>query len=176
MDYLKREEGISLIEVMAALVLLSLSAITLLSVFTTASQWIRVGGDRTIVAQYANSIIESTIAQSSDLAGLEFPASGVIEVSDSNELDDEFNFSLEPAGMEMSALDIYAPASDLIAEATLKISPHDELSYYPDENGDGKVDISLPFGENLFNIDVVIKWQERGHSRSFGISTIVGAK
>ncbi|MGI5911737.1 MAG: type IV pilus modification PilV family protein [Syntrophomonadaceae bacterium] len=169
-NFYKQEEGLSLIEVMAALVLLSLSAITLLSVFTNTSQWIKSSGNRTIIMQYANAILESTRAQASDLTNLQFPFSGVLKLSDSNELDNEFNYRLTHADEVVFAINIYAPATDLIADATLCIARHDEVSYYPDDN------ISLPFDGNLFDVKVEIEWKDQEVTKSYEISTIVGSK
>jgi prepilin-type N-terminal cleavage/methylation domain-containing protein len=185
---IKKEEGMTLIEVMAALVLLSLLAVTLLSIFSTSGSWIRGTGKKTIAVQYANSIMDMIKADSLQLLNIDFtkdPAmGGSIEVSDNNESDDVFGFLLEQeqevAGViesvEVFKIEVPAPATPLKATATINISPHEDISYYPDDDGDGNPDNELPFGGNLFDVKVKIEWAESGYSSDIEIFTVMGAQ
>lgn len=154
----------TLIEVMAALVLLSLLAVTILSVFSTSGSWISGAGKKTIAVQYANSIIDAIKANSKDL-------NNANPVYTDNNNDGQFSFT-----MGSSDITVDAPLDALKANSTINISPHIDSPYYPDVNADGNPDISLPFGNNLFDIKVKIEWGESGHSRNFELSTIMGAR
>lgn|GEM_PF-1664323 len=173
MDYYKGEEGISLIEVMAALVVLSLTAVTFLTVFTTGSQWIRSAGDKKIAVQYASSVIEGLHAQSAQLDNLQMPASGIIQMSDSNEGDGEFNLNWEQEGSPLLTINVFAP-NDIIAEAILKIYPYNEILCYSNEYNDEVIDADGDGIKRLVAISVDIKWQDRNNNRTFTLATIMG--
>jgi prepilin-type N-terminal cleavage/methylation domain-containing protein len=163
-DYSKTEKGMTLIEVMAALVLLSLLAVTILSVFTTSESWVRGAGKKTIAVQYANSIIDAIRANSKDLNNAD-------PVYTDDNSDGQFAFTIGS-----SDIVIDAPIDTIIANSTINISPHLDSPYYPDADANGKPDVNLLFGDNLFDIKVTIEWEEAGHSRSFELSTIMGAQ
>jgi prepilin-type N-terminal cleavage/methylation domain-containing protein len=183
-DGIKKEAGMTLIEVLAALVLLSLLVVTLLSVFSTSGGWISGAGKKTRAVQGANSIMDTIKANSTQLKQIDFskaPAvGGKIEIPNS-ESDGKFIFSLEQKQevggvmkpVEVFKIEVPAPASSLKATATINISRHDDSPYY---NAAVISEGDRHFKDNLFNIEVKIKWEESGQSRAIVMSTIVGAQ
>lgn len=181
-DGIKKEEGMTLIEVLAALVLLSLLAVTLLSVFSTSGGWISGAGKKTRVVQCANSIMDTVKANSYQLKQIDFSEAlavgGKIEIPNS-ESDGKFIFSLEQEqevdgkAVEVYKIEVPAPASSLKATATINLSPHDDSSYY---DGDVIPETDRHFKDNLFDIEVKIEWEENGQSHDIKMSTIMGAK
>lgn len=186
-DCIKKEDGMTLIEVMAALVLLSLLAVTLLSVFSTTGGWIGGAGKKTSASQYANSIIEGIRARSTELKSIDWSDSSsnpnvsgtppVFSVNDSADITDTmFSFYLVP-GTEASRVEIDAPRN---YEATIKINRHDDTAYYTggDANGNGIPEINgkdIIFNNNLYDVQVKIKWNEKGIDKEITISTVLGA-
>lgn len=64
------ETGMTLLEVLVALVLLSLLASTVLAIFTPTTIWIKKARDETIAANYAFAILESLRADRGKLNGV----------------------------------------------------------------------------------------------------------
>lgn len=172
---IKQEEGMTLIEVMAALVLLSLLAVTLLSVFSTTGSWINGAGKKAIAVQYANSIIDAIKANSAELVNIDFAELPPDPAK--NEMDDEFNFSWAKKDGGVLEIMVPAPANTLKAEATMALSKHDDNSYYTDADGNEIVPAANRyFKDNLFEIKAKIEWSEGENSRSIELSTIMEAK
>jgi prepilin-type N-terminal cleavage/methylation domain-containing protein len=174
-DNIKNEKGMTLIEVMAALVLLSLLAVTVLNVFSTTGGWITGAGKKAIAIQYANSIIDSVKANSVELVNIDFtePAPD----PDKNEIDDEFNFSWAKKDGGKFEIMVPAPANTLRAEATIVLSKYNDDLYYMDANGNEVISADdRYFKDNLFDVKAKIEWNEGENSGSIELSTIMGAK
>lgn len=67
---IKEENGFSLIEVMAGLVMLSLITVTLLGLFSTSSIWVTKGGQQTRASDYGVELLENIRAHAEKLPSL----------------------------------------------------------------------------------------------------------
>ena len=56
--YRKNDQGMTLIEVLAALILLSIFAVTLLGIFAPAANWINMARKETTASNYASAVLE----------------------------------------------------------------------------------------------------------------------
>ena len=173
---IKNVKGMTLVEVMAALVLLALLAVTLLSVFSTTGSWINGAGKKTAAVRYAGNIIEIIRANSGDLDQISLPYRAEDGDAVDNDINDgTFNFKLDPLQEPFKA----SAARGM--KAILTINRHNDMVYYRegDNNGDGIPEINgadVPFSPDLYAVRVKIGWTEAGHDREFEISTIMGAR
>lgn len=162
----KRQEGLTLIEVMVSLVILALITISFLTIFTTSGIWIVNAGKETIAQNYAASIIELVKAHSSDLALLAIPE---LELSDTDITDQVFTLELVPGKVP---LQVQAPPN---MTATVYIRPYEDTLFY-DQDKDGVKDFEKYFANNLLTVDVTVGWQEKGQDKTLQLSTITGAR
>ncbi|MGI5921026.1 MAG: type IV pilus modification PilV family protein [Syntrophomonadaceae bacterium] len=162
----KKQAGFTLIEVLAALVILALLTTSIMTMFSVSELWIGRAGKQTIASDYAISIIEVIRAYSSDLADL--PLSPDFEVTDANVSDQVFSFRLLNS---KPPINVDAPPN---LKAAVTITRYDESSWY-NRGGMGSQDI-ISFPDNLFQLQVTVYWTEGGHDKSLQMLTIVGAK
>lgn len=169
---LKNQKGLTLVEIMAALVILSLLTVTLLSLFTASGSWINSAGQRTRASNYAASIIECIRADSAELVNIDFTGNPVYQVEDTDTADDIFSFPVGNVNVN-----VCAPEN---MKAALTISPHNDISYYDtdvDTNGIPEINgEEIYFHHNLFDISVNIEWSQGTNNRVFEMSTILGAR
>lgn len=169
--FLENEQGLTLIEVIVALVLLALIAMNTLSYFSTSGIWIMGAGQKTQASNYAAAIIEGVRAYSAEIAALDFSSQPVFTFEDSDITDNDFSFLL---GKKI--VSIHAPAN---MKAALNISPYDDTRYYHgDINNNGISEINgkdIYFPHNLFRITVTITGGEETGSL-FIMDTVIGAR
>lgn len=174
-----KEKGMTLIEVMAALTLFCLMAVSLLSFFTTSSMWIVSGAKKTQATEYATSIIETLKAYSSNLDLNEISnlqpqhwdskEDNHFELIDEDTEDGFFYIKLKES---KDAFKVKAPPG---MTASLNLSQHDDSVFY-DKDDDGYEDFTRYINNNLFNVLVTVTWTEAGHSRQFQMYTVVSAR
>ncbi|MDD3890329.1 MAG: prepilin-type N-terminal cleavage/methylation domain-containing protein [Syntrophomonadaceae bacterium] len=169
--FIKNEQGLTLIEVIVALVILALIAMNILSFFSTSGIWIMGAGQKTQVSSYAAAIMEGVRAHSAELTALDFSSQPVYTFEDSDITDNDFSFLL---GKKI--VSVHAPAH---MKATLNISPHDDTQYYHgDSNNNGIPEVNgkeIYFPHNLFHVNVTITGDEKIDS-PFTIDTVIGAR
>ncbi|MEN6461949.1 MAG: prepilin-type N-terminal cleavage/methylation domain-containing protein [Syntrophomonas sp.] len=160
-----KQQGLTLVEVLGALVILALLSTSIMMMFTTSGVWIAHAGKQTIAGDYATSLVEVIKSYSSDL--VELPPD--FEVIDTNNSDQLFRFVLASG---KPAIQMQAPPG---MGAIIRIVRYDDTACY-DSNGDGNKDINIKFNDNLFQVIVTINWVEAGRDKTLQMVTIVGAR
>lgn len=159
---INEEKAMTLLEVMGALVILALLAVTMLSLFSTSGMWIAGAGRQTRASEYAGAVIEVVRAYSNDIN----PASLPLQFEDNNIIDNKFTFWLNPADTSSPQMEIKAPAN---MKAVIDIKQHNDNAYYA-------AGFPKTIQNNLFDIKVTITWNELGHNRQYELCTISSAR
>lgn len=148
-DNICKQQGMGLVEVLASLVILSLLAVTVMTVFTTSQVWIMKAGKRVQANEYASAIIENVRANSDRLSGVVLtgdpPTRTYIDTS-----------------TEHTAFSI--PQLDLSVADPAKFSEQVTISQYITDNN------------NLYKIEVTVAWTQGGTNDHLDLSTVVGAR
>lgn len=159
---ISNQDGMTLLEVMTALVILCLLTVTLLSLFSASSMWIAGAGRQSRAGEYASGVIELVRAYADDIDPAELP----LNLEDTDTTDDKFAFRLDPSDISSVPLEINAPAQ---MKAILNIKQHNDNVYYD-------AGFNRTIRNNLFDIKVTIVWNEAGHNRQQELSTIVSGR
>jgi len=159
---INEEKGMTLLEVMGALVILSLLAVTMLSLFSTSGMWIAGAGRQTRASEYAAAVIEVARAYTNDIN----PASLPLKFEDDDIMDSKFTFRLNPADTSGPQIEIKAPVK---MKAAIDIKQHNDNAYYA-------AGFHKTIQNNLFDIKVTITWNELGHNRQYELCTITSAR
>jgi prepilin-type N-terminal cleavage/methylation domain-containing protein len=159
---LNEEKALTLLEVMAALVILSLLSVTLLSLFTTSGLWLAGASRQTIAGEYATAIIEAVRAYANDVN----PATLPLHWEDTNLTDENFVFQVGPDNPASPQVAVKAPAD---MKAVVEITLFDDSTFY----GAG---FERTIENNLLQVTVIITWNEGGHSRQQELATIVSMR
>jgi prepilin-type N-terminal cleavage/methylation domain-containing protein len=139
----QKQTGFSLVEVLMALAILTMIAVTVLGISSVSSVWVIQAGQRTQATDYASSIIETVRENASELKVLNLENDMTWEVSDHDLTDQRFVFQIDP---ECLSLSIPAPEN---LQAFLAISLHDASAYY-------ETNMDLVFEDNLFDVNVTV--------------------
>lgn len=159
---INEEKAMTLLEVMAALVILSLLTVTLLSLFSTSGVWLAGANKQTRASEYAAAIIEVARAYANDINSATLP----LNFEDNDIADDKFTFRMDPTDLTGPEIEIEAPAK---MKAVIDIKQHDDSIYYA-------AGFNRTISNNLLDIKVTITWDESGHNRQQEFSTIVSLR
>ncbi|HZK44485.1 MAG TPA: prepilin-type N-terminal cleavage/methylation domain-containing protein [Syntrophomonadaceae bacterium] len=149
MEYFYNQKGMTLVEVLVALVLLTLLSVSLLSVVTTSSVWVFKAGKSTKAMTLASSIMEDIKANSFVLT----KAEGLY-------LDNVLHLDVNDGGLGLCA-DYMRNKNwaDIIPEVTIRpFSCDDTLT------------------DNLIKVTVKVSWQEKGYEYCDEIISIVSRR
>ncbi len=171
------EEAMTLMEVLVALVIMSILTMAFLPAFSTASNWITGAGKRTIARDYASSTIELIRANSIDLSKVVMAVGAdpdnLLDVayckSQSLSPGDKFTFKLDPSKAD---LEVDVPSGMTAMGVTgikLKIMKHLETGYY-------SAGMTRVINNNLFNVIVTVTWKQGGFDKELQMSTVIAAR
>jgi len=160
------EKGLTLIEVVASLFILTLVAVGVLSAFSTSGVWIGSARKSTVASGYAATIVDVVREHSIELNNVTL--SPDYQDVDNNTDDDTFVMDIGT-----KSVNIDAPRG---MQAAVTVRKHDDSTYY-DTSGGGNPQVGgkdVYFYDNLYEMDVDISWN--GGSRDYNMSTIIGAR
>ncbi len=166
------ERGLSLLEVAAALYIVALIVMGVLSTSTTSALWISGARDQTMVSAYAASIIDVLWSNSVQLHEQLQNVNPWIVV-DENTTDAAFTFTLYDEDISLEA------PEDI--HTTITASCFDDRVYYDGISPDGICEIGtgdnaepIFFYGNLIEVNVEMQWADG--TGNYKLSTILGAR
>lgn len=159
LDVINKAEGMTLLEVLAALVILELMAAGLVTLFAISGKWIAEAERNTRANDYAIAIMETVRAYAGELQTSTLPS---MPVEDKNNSDEDFYFHLNTMQPEH---EIKAPPG---MNAAINIAPYDDSRLY--------TGFRPTLTNNLFQVDVTVSWEEAGHVHRLPMSTVVSSR
>jgi len=146
---INNQEGMTLVEVMASLVILSLLCVSLLGLYTSSQLWISNAGVRVQASGYATAIMENIRARSERLTTITMtgtpPSVTYLDTDIAHA-----TFNLSPLSVEVND-----PAKFM---EQVKISPY------------------TPGGNNLYTVMVTVSWVRGGKNNSYTLTSVVAAR
>lgn len=146
---INNQEGMTLVEVMAALVILSLLCVSMLGLYTSSQMWISKAGVRVQASEYAAAIMENIRARSEKLNSVTMTGSPPTATYMDTDISHSA-FSLSPLAMVVND-----PAR---FTEQVKISP-----YSPGEH-------------NLYSVTVTVSWVRGDKNDSYTLTSVVAAR
>lgn len=136
---ISNQKGMTLIEVLAALVLLSMMTITLFTVVTTSTIWIFKAGKSTQAMNMANTIMEDIKANSNTIPVGTFPHNMLSEDIKDNGLGlsgdyrDSDKWGNMKAEVKVSEMQFDSTSRDNLLEVKVKVTWQDSKGNYMEE-------------------------------------------
>ncbi len=167
----QNEKGLSLIEIVAALNIVALIVMVVISTSASSALWINGARDETLVSAYAASIADILRHNSLQLHN-QMQTAGAWTAVDENPADAVFAFAIKD-----ELISIEAPKG---INTTIMVSYFDDSSYYDGISQDGICEIggddaeAILFHGSLIKVSIEMQWDNG--SANYLLSTILGAR